>query len=106
MWRCLSPQERAPLAAGEVYGEDPVGSSGIGPKGNLRIVEFRAYEPVLVRELHTRELCAPHYSKAYVLSRDGEDGEMHIPVICKGRRGEFIWHMSGEFDRYLGLVWI
>ena len=104
MWRCLKPNERVSLAESAVYYEDPVGSVGLTAKGNLRNMKFRGYEPILVRDLHTGEECVPHYAQARVLSSDGENGEMHIPVTCNGRRGELIWRMLGEFDRYVGLV--
>jgi hypothetical protein len=106
MWRCATPPERFWIAAGQVYAEDPIGSVGMSPSGNLRTVKSRSYEPILVRELHTDEVCSPQYSKARVLSRDNEDGEMHIPVTCSGRRGELVWHMDGEFSRYIGLRWV
>jgi hypothetical protein len=106
MWRCATPPERVQIAAGQVYYEDPIGSVGMSPLGNLRTVKSDSYEPILVRELHTGKVCSPQYSKARVLSRDNKDGEMRIPVTCSGRRGELIWHMDGEFSRYIGLRWV
>jgi hypothetical protein len=108
LFRCLSPSEDVALVPNWLYGLDPASDGGDDkPKAYIHVIRLRhGYIPLLFRELSTGEVCAPNYSKMRVLSRDDETGELHIPVTCSGRHGELVWHLQGEFDRYLGLRWI
>jgi hypothetical protein len=74
------------------------------PRGrNLQVLKARRDEPIIVLDVKTGMRCTPHFAKSYILSRDNSNGEMHIPAICNGKAAEFVWHLDGEFTRYLGV---
>jgi hypothetical protein len=106
-FRCLSRRELVGIIPNWLYGLDPSSVVGETRPAFIKVLRLRkGYEPLLFRELRTGQVCAAQYSEVSLLSRDGETGELHIPVTCNGRRGELVWHLQGEFDRYIGLRWI
>lgn len=92
--QCLPAAIREPLVSSIVY------NSTFDKPAQIRLVVPGHTTEIVNLEMGER--CVMHVEAARVVATSGEHGEMHVPALCNGHPGEFIWSLNGDHAHYVG----
>ncbi len=92
--------ECLPVVLRETLVSSIVFSSSFDKPPRIQLVVSGHTEEIV--NLQTGEHCALNFAAASVAASSGVRGEMHVPALCNGHPGDFIWTLNGDHSHLIG----